>query len=128
LFAFEQRGRGVAKPRGHGLTDTEGIVHAPGRTLSARDVLRASGLTGWDFEALVAEQVPPHAEAVERRPWPVMDLSDGIPAYLYHRSRASQKIVQGSLRKLVRDVSPVTFVFAEEDPAAMRVLMRWKSA
>ena len=50
-----------------------------------------------------------------------MDLSDGIPAYLYHRSRASQKIVQGSLRKLVRDVSPVTFVFAEEDPAAIEL-------
>jgi CelD/BcsL family acetyltransferase involved in cellulose biosynthesis len=131
FFAFEQRGRGVAKPLGHGLTDTEGIVHAPGRAPSVRDVLRASGLTGWDFETLVAEQVPPHAEAVERRLCPIMDLSGGFPAYLDHRRRASKKIVQGSqrkLRKLERDVGPVTFVFAEEDPAALRVLMRWKSA
>jgi hypothetical protein len=37
-------------------------------TLSARDVLRASGLTGWDFETLVAEQVPPgRATALPRR-------------------------------------------------------------
>ena len=131
FFAFEQRGRGVAKPLGHGLTDTEAIVHGAGRVPVVQDVLRASGLSGWDFETLVAEQVPPGAQAVERRPCPVMDLSEGFPAYLEARKRESKKIVQGSqrkLRKLEREVGPVTFVFAEQDPVALKTLMAWKSA
>jgi len=130
FFAYEERGRRVAKPLGHGLTDTEGLVHGADRPLPAGEVLRACGLAGWDFETLVAEQLPPNAGGVERRPCPVMDLSGGFPAYLARRRCESKKIVQGTQRKqrkIEREVGPLRFTYAETDPAVLQTLLSWKS-
>jgi CelD/BcsL family acetyltransferase involved in cellulose biosynthesis len=129
FFAFEQR-RGTAKPVGHGLTDTEAIVHAAGWTPDPRAMLRACGLDGWDFETLVEEQVPAGAEGIERRAAPIMDISGGFEAYLDNRRAHSKKLVQATQRKqrkLEREVGELRFVFDEQDPKALQQLMDWKS-
>jgi CelD/BcsL family acetyltransferase involved in cellulose biosynthesis len=130
FLGFELRGRRTAKPLGYGLTDAEGIVHDGPRPPSARAVLRAAGLDGWDFDTLIEEQVPPEADAVALRPSPVMDISDGYEAYLANRRAHSKSLVQRTQRKrrkLEREVGELRFVFDERDPAALDELMRWKS-
>jgi CelD/BcsL family acetyltransferase involved in cellulose biosynthesis len=130
FFAYEHRGRATAKPIGHGLTDTEAVVHAAGWTLDAPAMLRACKLDGWDFETLVQEEVPTVAQGVELRAAPIMDISGGYEAYLDNRRTGSKKIVQGTQRKqrkLERELGELRFVFDEQDPKALAQLMEWKS-
>jgi CelD/BcsL family acetyltransferase involved in cellulose biosynthesis len=130
FFGFELRARRTAKPLGFGLTDVEGIVHAGPTPPPARELLRAAGLDGWDFDTLLEEQVPPGADAVALRPSPVMDISGGYEAYLVNRRAASKTLVQRTQRKrrkLEREVGELRFAYDERDPAALDELMRWKS-
>lgn len=130
FFGYELRARRTAKPLGYGLTDVEAMVLVRPDPPPAREVLRAAGLDGWDFDTLVEEQVPPEAQAVALRPSPVMDISGGYEAYLDGRRRVSKTLVQRTQRKrrkLEREVGELRFVYDERDPAALDDLMRWKS-
>jgi CelD/BcsL family acetyltransferase involved in cellulose biosynthesis len=131
FFPFERRALGIGKPIGAGLSDCQGVIHAPGFEWAPRQLLRGCGLTLWEFDHLAAGQWPFEPYVAVREASPIMDVRDGYEAYLERLRRDSPKFVRTTLakeRKLARDVGELRFDFDVKDPAAVRTVMAWKSA
>jgi CelD/BcsL family acetyltransferase involved in cellulose biosynthesis len=131
FFPYEVHGRRIGKPIGSGLSDCQGLIHAPGLEWDPRALLKGCGLAVWEFDHLIADQSPfaPYHAVRERSP--VMDLSDGYEGYLEGRRQASRRTVKTTFakqRKMEREVGALRFDFDVRDPAALGTLMRWKSA
>jgi CelD/BcsL family acetyltransferase involved in cellulose biosynthesis len=58
FFPFERTRSGKGVPIASGMTDCQGLVHAPGVQWDARELLRACELSIWQFDHLVAGQGP----------------------------------------------------------------------
>ncbi len=130
FFAFERGRLGIAAPLGAGLSDWQGVVHRPGWTFDARELLAGCRLSAWRFDALVASQAPfaRHQHRVHDS-WG-LDLRDGYAAYEASRRATSSNLVSQiarKARKLEREVGPVR-TRAGADPADLRTLLAWKSA
>ncbi|WP_316739886.1 GNAT family N-acetyltransferase [Streptomyces sp. MK7] len=131
FFPFHRSAAGVGRAIGLGVSDCQGLVHRPGFTWDAHELLRACGLAVWEFDHLVAGQRPFEAAASGTFPSPVMDVDQGYDAYLRELRARSPKFTRTTLakeRKLGRDAGEVTYVHDERDPAALEKLMAWKSA
>jgi CelD/BcsL family acetyltransferase involved in cellulose biosynthesis len=131
FFPFQRSATGVGRAVGLGVSDAQGLVHRPGFTWDARELLRACGLSVWEFDHLVQGQEPFEAEASGTFPSPVMDVDQGYEVYLSRLRDRSPKFTKTTLakaRKLGRDAEDVRYVHDERDPAALRTLMAWKSA
>ncbi|WP_105972654.1 GNAT family N-acetyltransferase [Streptomyces geranii] len=131
FFPFQRSAAGVGRAIGLGVSDCQGLVHRPGFTWDARELLRACGLSVWEFDHLVEGQGPFEAEASGTFPSPVMDVDQGYEAYLAQLRARSPKFTRTTLakeRRLGRDAGEVRYVHDERDPEALRVLMAWKSA
>jgi CelD/BcsL family acetyltransferase involved in cellulose biosynthesis len=130
FFPFERRRLGVGVPIGAGLTDCQGLIHAPDVEWDSRDLLRACKVAVWQFDRLVEGQRPfePYVAAVA--PSPAIDLANGFSAYQDSlRLKAPQffKDVARKTRKLEREVGELRFVVDSRDIADLRLLMDWKS-
>ncbi|WP_030178907.1 GNAT family N-acetyltransferase [Streptomyces sp. NRRL S-813] len=131
FFPFHRSAAGVGRAIGLGVSDCQGLVHRPGFTWDAPELLRACGLAVWEFDHLVAGQRPFEAAASGTFPSPVMDVDQGYDTYLRELRARSPKFTRTTLakeRKLGRDAGEVTYVHDERDPAALDTLMAWKSA
>lgn len=125
-----QRGLlGACRPVGGALSDHHGVVAAEGTTWSWRELLRATGLSCWRFDHLVASQST--SEVIGHRPCasPGLDLSNGFAAYRSARlQRGSRRVAEldRKARKLEREVGPVRFeVYAGDD--VLPQVLAWKS-
>ncbi|MEW2356183.1 GNAT family N-acetyltransferase [Spirillospora sp. NPDC029432] len=130
FFPHERGPLGIGHPVGFGLTDLQGIVAPAGLRLDARDLLRACGLGVWDFDHLIARQLPFAPYHKVRRVEPVMDLGAGFAAFEEEMRRAApktHKTIRYKERKLGRDVGEVRYEFSSSDPADLTRLMAWKS-
>ncbi|WP_420719717.1 GNAT family N-acetyltransferase [Streptomyces sp. NRRL WC-3618] len=131
FFAFQRSAAGVGRAVGLGVSDCQGLVHRPGFTWDARELLRACGLAVWEFDHLAAGQTPFEADVSGTFPSPVMDVDQGYEAYLAGLRARSPKFTRTTLakeRRLGRDAVEVRYVHDERDPAALATLMAWKSA
>ncbi|MEV0175952.1 GNAT family N-acetyltransferase [Streptomyces sp. NPDC050803] len=131
FFPYQRTAAGVGRAIGLGVSDAQGLVHRPGFTWDARELLRACGLAVWEFDHLVEGQSPFAERATGTFPSPVMDIDQGYEAYLAQLRAGSPKFTRTTLakeRKLGRDHEGVRYVHDERDPAALRALMDWKSA
>ncbi|MFB7736917.1 GNAT family N-acetyltransferase [Streptomyces sp. NPDC056112] len=131
FFPFQRSATGVGRAVGLGVSDCQGLVHRPGFTWDARELLRACSLAVWEFDHLVAGQEPFEAGASGSFPSPVMDVDQGYDTYVRELRARSPKFTRTTLakeRRLGRDTGPVRYVHDERDPAALRGLMAWKSA
>ncbi|MFI9647081.1 GNAT family N-acetyltransferase [Streptomyces sp. NPDC052040] len=131
FFPFQRTAGGIGRAVGLGVSDCQGLVHRPGFTWDARELLRACGLFVWEFDHLVEGQQPFEAGASGTFPSPVMDIDQGYEAYLGGLRERSPKFTRTTLakeRKLGRDTGRVRYVHDERDPAALTTLMAWKSA
>ncbi|MFE9444321.1 GNAT family N-acetyltransferase [Streptomyces sp. NPDC006602] len=131
FFPYQRTASGIGRAIGLGVSDAQGVVHRPGFTWDARELLRACGLALWEFDHLVEGQSAFEAGATGTFPSPVMDVDQGYEAYLTQLRQQSPKFTRTTLakeRRLSRDVGEVTYVHDERDPAALRTLMNWKSA
>ncbi|MGW4043561.1 GNAT family N-acetyltransferase [Streptomyces sp. NPDC004721] len=131
FFPFQRSATGVGRAIGLGVSDCQGLVHRPGFTWDARELLRACSLAVWEFDHLVAGQEPFEAGASGSFPSPVMDVDQGYDTYVRELRARSPKFTRTTLakeRRLGRDTGPVRYVHDERDPAALRRLMAWKSA
>ncbi|MFF3335992.1 GNAT family N-acetyltransferase [Streptomyces sp. NPDC002888] len=131
FFPFQRSAAGVGRAVGLGVSDAQGLVHRPGFTWDARELLRACGLAVWEFDHLTEGQEPFEAGASGTFPSPVMDVDRGYEAYLSQLRGRSPKFTRSTLakeRKLGRDADGVRYVHDERDPAALGTLMDWKSA
>ncbi|MFE9645656.1 GNAT family N-acetyltransferase [Streptomyces sp. NPDC006365] len=131
FFPFQRGASGVGRAIGLGVSDCQGVVHRPGFSWDARELLRACGLAVWEFDHLAEGQGPFEAAATGSFPSPVMDVDQGYEAYLSQLRAQSPKFTKSTLakeRKLGRDHGEVRYVHDERDPKALRTLMAWKSA
>jgi len=131
FLPYERRPLGVGRAVGAGVSDCQGLVHAPGLDWEPRALLRSCDLAVWEFDHLLACQAPfkPYHVVAERSP--VLDLSQGYRHYLDGRRPTTRKLVKSTLykeRKLAREVGEVRFEYDARDPAALRALMGWKSS
>ncbi len=131
FLPFQRGALGVGQAVGLGLSDCQGVVHRPGFTWDAAQLLRACGLSMWEFDHLVAGQ-PGFGGGVRGAfASPVIDLDQGYEAYLARLRERHPSLVRGiryKERKLGRQVGEVRYVHDERDPAVLRKLMEWKSA
>jgi CelD/BcsL family acetyltransferase involved in cellulose biosynthesis len=130
FFPFQRRRFGVGVPIAAGLTDGQGLIHAPGADLDPCELLKACKLTEWQFDHLVAGQAPFQGSVSALVPSPVIDLTDGFAAYRDKLRISSPRFgsdVARRARKLGREAGPLGFAADCRDPAMLRTLMTWKS-
>jgi CelD/BcsL family acetyltransferase involved in cellulose biosynthesis len=130
FFPFQRRKLAVGVPIGIGMSDCQGVVHAPGLEWDSRELLRACKLSVWQFDCLVEGQRPFDRYSVAMAPSPVIDLADGFVAYqekLRVKSPQFCKDVARRARKLEREYGELHFVVDSRDSAELRALIRWKS-
>lgn len=131
FFPFERGRLGAGMPIAAGLTDCQGLIHAPGVRWDARELVRGCRLPVWRFDHLEASQQPfeRYRTGVERSP--VIDLSNGFDAY-YEKLGAQSpqfcKNIERKARKLEREAGELRFVADSDDASAFRTLLSWKSA
>ena len=100
------------------------------RAVSRRSGVASSALRYYEERGLIASQrafVPFHRQI---RPSWVMDLQDGVEAYLGSRQRAGVRelsAVARKRRKLEREHGEVRVVHELADPGVLAMLERWKS-
>ncbi|MGI5404067.1 GNAT family N-acetyltransferase [Streptomyces sp. CA-135486] len=131
FFPFERGPLGIGRAVGMGISDCQAIVQRPGVVTEAEPLLRACGLSVWEFDNLMGDTQPfsPYARTLHASP--VMDVGDGYANYENRVSEHSPRFVRTmakNTRRLQRDFGEVRFVFDEKDPDQLRTLMRWKSA
>jgi CelD/BcsL family acetyltransferase involved in cellulose biosynthesis len=130
FFPFERRRFGVGVPIAAGLTDGQGLIHAPAADWDPRELLKACKLTEWQFDHLVGGQRPFERYVSAAVPSAVIDLSDGFATYsekLRVRSPRFGSDVARKARKLERETGQLGFVVDSGDLPALRMLLRWKS-
>jgi CelD/BcsL family acetyltransferase involved in cellulose biosynthesis len=127
FFPFERRRLGVGVPIAAGLTDCQGLIHAPGADWDARALLRGCRLSAWQFDHLVSGQKPFEQYGSALAPSPVMDLSGGFDAYHASLSPTFCKQVRRKGRKLAREVGELRLVADSREEGGLRTLMSWKS-
>ncbi|MFD9906251.1 GNAT family N-acetyltransferase [Streptomyces sp. NPDC059063] len=131
FFPYERGAFGVGRAIGLGLSDCQALVHRPGVTWNARELLRACALSTFEFDHLVEEQKPFGRYVTGTFASPVIDVKVGDGSYAEWLRGAYPGLAKTTLKKerrLSRDLGEMRFVFDERDPGALRTLMRWKSA
>jgi len=126
FFPFQRARGGLGKPAGGFISDYQGLICAPGFACDPMRLLKACGLTAWDFDHLPASQAcfrPFHRRAASS---PLIDLSEGVEAYLSTcRAARSEQI---KLRRLERELGPVRFVAHTADAGLFDLVLGWKAA
>ena len=68
-------------PIGAGLTDFQGLVHAPGAEWDPRELLKACGVAVLQFDHLVPGQKPFERYQAAVAPSPVINVTEGYDSY-----------------------------------------------
>ncbi|WP_338064339.1 GNAT family N-acetyltransferase [Thermoactinospora rubra] len=130
FFPFERHAFGIGKPLGGFLTTYHGLISEPGLRLPAKELLRACGLTVYEFDHLVAGQPTFTPYETDVRPAAVMDFSAGFDAWLAQVQKNSPKnlkTVRYKERKLAREQGPLRLEWNSADAGELDLLLRWKS-
>jgi CelD/BcsL family acetyltransferase involved in cellulose biosynthesis len=130
FFAFHRVRFGRGLPIGAGLADAQALIHARGMTWDPRELLRACGLAVWEFDHLLAAQVPFAPYHVSAARSPTIDLTAGYEAYLAGRRGASERVrvALRKARKLARERGEIRFELQARDRRAFGQVLEWKSA
>ncbi len=131
FFPFERGRLGAATAIGAGLSDCQGLVHAPGAEWDAAELLKACGIDAWHFDHLVAGQRPFAGYQDATAASPVMDLSDGFGAFAAQSEARSPRFwrdLSRKTRKIEREHGGLKLVADSASEQDLRALMDWKSA
>ncbi|MEM1066237.1 MAG: GNAT family N-acetyltransferase [Pseudomonadota bacterium] len=130
-YERQRRGRRHAGPVGSILNDCQGAITAPGLAWSPSQALRASGLSLWDFDHLIADDGPlaPYGRADGASP--LITLDAGIDGYAAERRAAGSRQleqVRRKWRKLIREEGSdrVRFEAVSRDRTAFEAVIRHK--
>jgi len=129
FFPFQRSALGVGKPVGGPLSDYHGVIAAPQSDWDVRALMRAAGLSLWNFDHLVGD-------TQRFAPWiaastisPQIDLREGYDRYVEARRAAGSDLVpktEGLARKCARERGEIVFTWHEEKDDALEHLFRWK--
>jgi len=118
LFPYHRCEGGVAKPIGGQICDYQGIVHAPQFSADGAALLRACGLTAYDFNHAPLNQTALRAGGYHFTSSPHIDLAQGYEAYAADRAGAwdeAMRHVRRRRRKIEREIGPLRFEY--HDPS-----------
>lgn len=130
FFPFERGRLGSGRPAGSLISDYHGVVAPEDVSWDARALIRACGLKTWEFHQLVTSQSSFEPYHHVRRESMQIDLSGGFEAYMHGIQQAhgtTLKRLYRNTRKLEREHGALRFEQHSEDPAALAMLLRWKS-
>lgn len=130
FFPFERRPFGIGVPIGRSLSNSQGLIHSPSLVWDARELLQACKLYSWQFNNLLAEQLPFERYAVAPAPAAMIDLTDGFDAYrekLQIKSSRFLKTLDRRTRNLHREVGAPHLVSDSHDRELLHTLIGWKS-
>lgn len=129
FFPFQRGKLPIGQPVGYGLCDYQGLIVKPGFDWDAAELLRGCGLKIWNFDNLIASQLPFQRFHKVKTESLIIDLSGGQKTYESEQKANSNWIQQTSrkLRKFEREVGTLRFETHVADASLLRLLMRWKS-
>jgi CelD/BcsL family acetyltransferase involved in cellulose biosynthesis len=130
FFPYHRRPMGVGRALGYGLSNAQGFVHTAGLEWNAKDLLAKCGLSVWEFDNLVAHQLPAFGGSrAQTAAAPFIDPTRGWDDWLAAKRAASKTIkgVQQKHRKLGREMGELSFEFDSARRDGLDLLMRWKS-
>jgi len=131
FFPFQRRHLQVGAPIGAGLNDCQGLIHIPGLEWDPRELIRACKISVWQFDHLTQGQQPFARYKTAIAASPVIDLTDGFPAYHEKLQIESPKFCKDVERKaqiLERTAGELRFTMDSRDSSGLRVLIAWKSS
>jgi CelD/BcsL family acetyltransferase involved in cellulose biosynthesis len=131
FFPFQRARFGAGRPVGSRLSDYHGLIARPGATIDAVELLRACGLSTWEFDGVVAAQrlFQPHHKT--KRVSPVIELGAGYEKYAESRKAIGSAVLADAARKakrLAREIGPLRFEPHTADAKALELVFAWKSA
>jgi CelD/BcsL family acetyltransferase involved in cellulose biosynthesis len=121
----------VVRAIGMGVSDAQGIVHRPGRPLTVDELVAATSASVFEYDHLVATQLPARAPYARRVGSPAMDLSRGYADYRDARrglTKSAFSSVERKDRKLARERGELRLEYDSRDPEMLELMMAWKSA
>jgi CelD/BcsL family acetyltransferase involved in cellulose biosynthesis len=130
FFPFERRRLGIGVPIGAGLNDCQALIHAPDAEWDPRELLRACQVSVWQFDNLIAGQLPFERYMATVFPSPIIDLVDGFEVYekkLRIKSPKFCREIGRKARRLEREAGELRFTVDSRDPADLRTFMDWKA-
>ena len=130
FFPFERSKFDAGAAIGGGLSNCQGLIHAPGAEWDARELLKACKLSTWKFNELTQDQKPFERYATDQTRAYLIDLSNGHEAYEESIRLKSPKFVKSmsqKARKLEKDFGEVRWAADTRDMADLRLFMSWKS-
>jgi CelD/BcsL family acetyltransferase involved in cellulose biosynthesis len=129
FFPFQRESKTVGRAVGHPLSDYHGIICAPNLDFDPLALLRACKLVAWDFDHVLVSQTPfqPFHQFSETSP--IIDLSGGFDRYVAERKKSGSgfRIPFQLMRKLEREVGPLSLQSHVSDIAPLHFIMRQKS-
>lgn len=130
FLPFERYPLGVARPVAYVVSDYQGVVMLPGVQWDAPKLMRSCGLSVFEFNHLLAGQVPfqPYHQKVGISP--LIDLSQGYEAYRLERRQAgSEQLLdlERMARKVERQVGFLRLEAHVSGSAALGMLTAWKT-
>jgi CelD/BcsL family acetyltransferase involved in cellulose biosynthesis len=131
FFPFERRKFGAGVAIGAGLNNCQGLIHALDAEWDARELLKACGLSTWQFNRLTQCQKPFERYGANRVHSALVDLTNGYESYNENLRLNSSKFLKSmnrKMRSLEKDFGKIHFVTDAGNVADLRLFMSWKSA
>ncbi|MEN6452306.1 MAG: GNAT family N-acetyltransferase [Thermoguttaceae bacterium] len=129
FFPFQRRRNGIAQPVGGMLSDFHGVVARNEVAWAPRQLLRACGLTAWQFDHLPTSQTPFAADCWRTAPSPYIDLSCGWEGYMAQQHAEHAQWFKQAVRKLrraERNAGPARVELDTDRDAVFECLVKWK--
>lgn len=121
----------VVRAIGMGVSDAQGVVHRPGRPVPVERLVAVASASVFEYDHLVATQLPTRAPHARRVGSPAMDLSRGYAEYREARrglTKSAFSSVERKDRKLGRERGALRLEYDSRDPEMLELMMAWKSA
>jgi CelD/BcsL family acetyltransferase involved in cellulose biosynthesis len=131
FYPFERMAGDVGRPVGGGMSNCQGVIAAAGTEWSAQAIAQAAGVRTLGFHHQIAEQHEFDPFVTQRAEAPVIDLAGGWDGFLAARNSAgvsSFNALPRKIRRLEREVGPISFVPRCSAPEAFDRLIEWKRA
>ena len=131
LFPFQRASNGLARNVSSRLSEFHGPIVRRDYDFDTAKVMRAAGLTWWQFDHLpmVGSPIPHHVWGISTSPF--VDLSNGYENYLAGRKAANASTVSETLRKTrkaEKEIGPLRFEYHSNCQIALESLIKWKDA
>ncbi len=123
----------MAVPLGGPISDYHGLIgelEILDGAVTAADLLRGAGIATYDFNHVPASQGVFARAAIRREFSPRIDLAKGFQAWRDDRAEQTSALrtLERTMRKLTREIGPLTFTPHDLSAEAWSALIRWKRA